>query len=88
MDKLTQHSLNLVNREQLTISGVTDVGEFNEQEVLAVCDTDELRIKGEQLHIEELSLETGQLAVSGKIVSLTYSQKLSGNSLIKRLFGG
>ena len=88
MDISAQHSINLVNRESLTITGVTDVDEFNEQEILAVCEKDELRIKGELLHIEELSIDTGQLVVSGKIVSLTYSEKLSGNSLIKRLFGG
>lgn len=88
MDKATQQFLSLENREKLTINGVSDVDEFNEQTIIAVCDTDELTIKGELLHIEELSLEASRLVVSGKIVSLTYSQKLSGNSLFKRLFGG
>lgn len=88
MSNDTQHSLSLVNRESLTITGVTDVDEFNEQEILAICDTDELRIKGELLHIEELSIESGSLVISGKITSLAYSEKLSGSSLIKRLFGG
>ena len=88
MDKPMQQFLSLENRERLTINGVSDVDEFNEQTIIAICDTDELTIKGELLHIEELSLENATLVVSGKIISLTYAQKLSGNSLFKRLFGG
>lgn len=88
MDNNAQHTLSLDNRAKLSITGVTDVDEFNEQEILVICDTDELRIKGELLHIEELSVDTGSLVVCGKIISLTYSEKLSGSSVFKRLFGG
>jgi sporulation protein YabP len=88
MENVAQHTVSLVNRESLTVTGVSDVDEFNEQEILAICDSDELRIKGELLHIEQLSIETGQMVVSGKIISLTYTEKLSGSSLMKRLFGG
>ena len=88
MDLTAQHSINLDNRENLSITGVTDVDEFNEQEILVICQSDELTIKGELLHIEELSIDTGNLIVSGIINSLSYSEKVSGNSIIKRLFGG
>ena len=88
MENSLQHSLSLDNRTNLTVTGVTDVDAFNEQEMLVICDTDELTVKGELLHIEELSLDTGVLTVSGKISSLAYSEKLSGNSIFKRLFGG
>ena len=88
MDLTAQHSINLDNRENLSITGVTDVDEFNEQEILVICQSDELTIKGELLHIEELSIDTGNLIVSGKINSRSYSEKVSGNSIIKRLFGG
>ena len=36
----------------------------------------------------ELNLETGYVSVSGKVTSLTYSEKFSSSSLLKRLFGG
>ncbi|MCM1115161.1 MAG: sporulation protein YabP [Clostridium sp.] len=83
-----EHTVSVVDRRRLSLTGITDVDEFNEQEILAVCDLGELSIKGELLHIEELSLETGQLSISGKITSLTYSEKLNSTSLFKRLFGG
>lgn len=57
MDLTAQHSINLDNRENLSITGVTDVDEFNEQEILVICQSDELTIKGELLHIEELSID-------------------------------
>ncbi len=88
MDKETQHTITLTNRANLSVTGINDVDAFNEQEIVAVCDTGELVIKGELLHIEELSIETGLLTVSGKISSLSYSEKFTQTSVLKRLFGG
>lgn len=88
MENETQHTLSLTNREQLSLSGISDVDSFNEQEIVAVCSFGELSIKGELLHIEELSLDSGLMSVTGKISSLSYSQKLTSDSLLKRLFGG
>jgi sporulation protein YabP len=88
MDNDTQHTISLTNRTTLSITGVKDVDAFNEQEIITVCDFGELVIKGETLHIEELNIETGIMAVSGKITSLSYKEKLTQTSLLKRLFGG
>lgn len=88
MENETQHILTLTNRQKLSLTGISDVGAFNEQEITAVCDSGELIIKGELLHIEELNLDTGILNVSGKIASLNYVEKFTSTSLIKRLFGG
>lgn len=88
MEKETQHTITLTNRANLSVTGINDVDAFNEQEIVAVCDTGELIIKGELLHIEELSIETGLLTVSGKISSLSYSEKFTRTSVLKRLFGG
>ena len=88
MENETQHILTLTNRQKLSLTGISDVDAFNEQEITAVCDSAELIIKGELLHIEELNLDTGILSVSGKIASLSYVEKFTSTSLIKRLFGG
>ncbi len=87
-ENVASHCLTLENREKLNLTGVSDVDSFNEQEVIAVCSCGELSVKGEMLHIEELNLETGTVSLSGKISSLTYSEKFSSTSLLKRLFGG
>ena len=82
------HILTLTDRESLSLTGVKDVDSFNEEQITAVTDCGQLDIKGELLHVEELNTDTGILAVSGRIVSLVYSEKLTTQSLLKRLFGG
>ncbi len=88
MENETQHILTLTNREHLSITGINDIDAFNEDEIIAICDTGELIIKGQLLHIEELSVDSQILTVTGKISSLSYNEKLMKSSLIKRLFGG
>ena len=88
MENDSEHILTLTNRQKLTLTGVNDVDSFNEEEILAVCSCGELTVKGDMLHIEELNVESGFLTVSGKIVSLVYSEKFTSSSLLKRLFGG
>ncbi|MGN1202976.1 MAG: YabP/YqfC family sporulation protein [Eubacterium sp.] len=88
MENETQHTLTLTDRSNLSLTGISDVDAFNEQEIVAICETGELIIKGELLHIEELSIESGIMTVSGKITSLSYNEKLTKTSVLKRLFGG
>lgn len=88
MENETQHILTLTDRSELSLTGINDVDAFNEQEIKALCETGELIIKGELLHIEELSLESGIMSVKGKITSLEYNEKFTKTSVLKRLFGG
>ena len=81
------HNIILENRSSLTLSGVTDVGSFDEQVIIVSTDIGELTIKGENLHISRLSIETGDLTVDGTISQLSYSevQNKSGGFLSKLL---
>lgn len=88
IEKTTLHSLNLENRERLTLTGIKDVDEFNDEQVLAVSDYGELTIKGSMLHIDELNIESGLVTVTGRISEMIYSEKTSEISVLKRLFGG
>lgn len=89
MEKKTSlpHNLILEDRKKLVVSGVEDVDSFDEQTVVAYTSVGELMIKGEGLHINKLSLETGELTLDGEIASLTYSENRSGNgSFFSKLF--
>lgn len=88
MENEAQHTLTLTDRERLCVTGINDVDAFNEDEIIAICDSGELIIKGQLLHIEELSIESRLLSVTGRISSLSYNDKLTQSSLLKRLFGG
>ncbi len=63
----------LENRKKLSVSGVKDVGSFDEHTVVAFTDLGELTVRGEKLHIDRLSVETGELTVSGNVNGFVYT---------------
>ena len=70
-----QHNAILENRQRLMLTGVTDVESFDEKLVLLYTQLGELAVKGSQLHVSEMSTESGELTVEGEIDSLTYGDK-------------
>lgn len=67
------HNCILEERKRISVSGVSEVGSFDEKEVTAFTDLGELTLRGEGLHITKLSLEAGELVVEGSISALSYS---------------
>ena len=68
-------NLILENREKLSISGVLDVLSFDDQIIIVETELGLLTIKGENLRINKLSIDTQEVIVEGDICSLNYSQK-------------
>ena len=66
------HSLILDNRKKLTLTGVTDVMGFDEQTVSLSTDCGTLIVKGENLHINKLNLDSKDVCIDGVINSLQY----------------
>lgn len=81
------HNLTLEDRKKLTVSGVSDIGSYDEQTIVALTDLGELTVKGEDLHIIRMSVEMGELAVEGNISSLSYSEiQTHSKGFFSRLF--
>jgi sporulation protein YabP len=72
------HKVMLGNRRTGTISGVNDVLSFDLHEILLETDQGLLMIKGDDLHVNRLTLDKGEVDIDGKIDSLTYSDVGSG----------
>lgn len=70
------HNLILEDRRSLSVSGVSDVDSFDETAVIVYTDKGELTVRGNELHINRLSVETGELLLEGNIVSLTYADEM------------
>lgn len=88
MDKTNlPHSLVLDERERLSVSGVSDVSSFDESAVVAETSLGVLVIRGEGLHIERLSLDSGELVLEGEVASLEYEQPRASGGILRRLFG-
>ncbi len=84
----TIQNLILENREKLTISGVIDVLSFDDQIVILETELGMLTIKGEDLRINKLSIDTQDVIIEGNIVALTYSDKeeKKNSSLLGKIF--
>jgi sporulation protein YabP len=75
------------DRRILSVSGVSDVDSFDEETVTVYTDLGLLTIRGNSLHINRLSVETGELSVEGEINSLTYTDaQPKGASFFSKVF--
>ncbi|HEY3369056.1 MAG TPA: sporulation protein YabP [Symbiobacteriaceae bacterium] len=68
-----EHILNISNREQVTIQGVLSVDSFDDEEIILETDMGTLTLRGEELHIKQLDLDSAKFAVEGFIMSCLYS---------------
>ena len=67
-------NLILENREKLNVSGVNDVLSFDDQVIIMETELGLLTIKGENLKINKLNIDTTEVIVEGKINNLIYSE--------------
>lgn len=84
------HKVSMTNRKNCSINGVSDVLSFDIHEILLETEAGMLMIKGNDLHVNRLTLEKGEVDIDGKIDSLTYSDAggtgHKNESLLTRLF--
>ncbi len=81
------HSISLEERRNITITGVTDIGGYDEQTIVAFTGLGEVTVKGEGLHIIRMSVEMGELVAEGTINSINYSEmKQRDEGFFSRLF--
>lgn len=85
----SRHSLSIDRRESVTVTGVIDVISFDEESVIGETEMGVIVIRGVNLHVNRINLESGELSVSGEIDGVTYENPSGGartKSLLGRLF--
>jgi len=87
MDAQMPHKLQLNDRKQLTMTGVTEVVSFDEDSVVLQTTLGTLIVQGQQLQLKNLSLDGGQVAVDGEISALAYEETRPHVGWRQRLFG-
>lgn len=84
------HKLILNSRRSCNLTGVNDVLSFDENEIILETEQGMLMIKGNELHVNRLMLDKGEVDVDGRVDSFTYSEQSNmggkGESLLARLF--
>lgn len=83
-------NLILENREKLTITGVVDVLSFDDQIVIVDTQLGLLTVKGEDLRINKLSIDSSEVVIEGEVFNLGYSEenlnKKTSGSLLGKIF--
>lgn len=81
-----QHTVRVEHRGRLVATGISRVDFFSEELITAQTELGQLNIKGEGLHIEVLSAESGDMTVLGKVSALSYTESAETVSFLRRLF--
>jgi len=82
-------NLTLENRRKLTINGVIEVINFNENQILLNTDVGTLMVKGKELKMNKLDVQNGDVIITGKVDSFVYTSdksKVKKDSILARLF--
>ncbi len=69
------HSAILEDRQNLNLSGVTDVDSFDENEISLYTTLGEMVIRGKALHVNAMNVDTGDMQIDGDIRSIVYGDK-------------
>jgi len=84
------HSINLVERKNLLITGVKKIENFDEEQFYMETVQGFLTIKGEGLELIKLDTMQGNVTIKGLVNSMTYldemSKKEKENGIFNRLF--
>lgn len=82
------HSISINDRKNVSLTGITDVGSFDENSVSLVTSCGELTVKGENLQVTELSLDRGIVSIEGIIIGIEYFEpRKKQGSILSRLMG-
>ena len=77
-------NLILENRKRLSVSGVEEVSGFDEGYVRARTSLGDLVVRGEELYVEILSVDTGELVITGQINDLGYEESIVKSGFLAR----
>lgn len=76
--KIKRQEVKMLNRKLLELSGVMNVESFDNEEFLLETEMGYVMIKGSNLHIKNLNLEQGLVAIEGLVNELAYVDGGSG----------
>lgn len=69
------HDIIIESRKKVTMSGINDVENFDDETIVAGSEYGNITLSGHNLKISRLSVESGDMVVEGDIDSVVYSEK-------------
>lgn len=80
-------SAHLTGRSFLALTGIDEVLSFDDSMVSLDCGGTVLAVSGTGLSIVKLSLESGEVSLSGHIDAIVYTDEQPKKGLFSKLFG-
>lgn len=84
------HKISLNNRVSGTMTGIREVISFDAGEIVLDTEQGILIVKGENLHVNRLTLDKGEVEIDGRIDGIVYAdqdeKKRSRENFLARLF--
>lgn len=85
--RLRTHNVHIDNRSRMSVTGVSDIESFHEQEIILETEAGIMRIEGDGLHLTKLSLDDGQVIIEGEVSALEYeAPNVERRGLFSRVF--
>lgn len=72
-NKIIFQNVIMENREKITLSGILDVYSFDDQMIIVATELGLLTIKGANLKITKLNIDTSEFIAEGYINSIAYT---------------
>ena len=86
-DISNNQNITLENRRKLTMTGVTDVESFDDNSITLITEMGTLLIKGTDIKIEKLSLDTNEITAHGDFFLMEYiSDESVKKGFISKMF--
>lgn len=70
----------------MAVSGVNEVVNFDENQVMVATTMGTLIVRGSSLHVDQLSLDSGELRLTGRIDIIEYDDSVTTGGFFRRLF--
>lgn len=89
-DHKVNHQLSVIERKRIQLTGVIHVESFDDDEVILETKLGGLVIKGQNLHVNQLDVQAGNLTIEGMVTGIQYydetrGMKGKGKGLLQRL---
>jgi sporulation protein YabP len=84
-----EHNVKIWNRRNIEISGVKEVDSFDSEEFLLQTSMGYLVIRGQNLQMKNLDLDSGIVSIKGKMYEMSYLDEHQGEKakgLFSKLF--
>lgn len=89
MEEISKAVQNVIieNRKKLSISGVKEIVNFDDETIILETSLARMTVKGENLRVESYNTDTGDLFATGTVHAVVYmAGENSGGGFISRLF--